>query len=119
MRLRGVTCASAFTLAVLGAQAAPAAGLRAITEGMYEGDEFVEFTNVGNGSVDLTGWSFDDNSRASGSVSLSGFGVVNAGESVILSESTAAAFRSAWNLAASVDVIGGNTNNLGRPDEIN
>jgi predicted extracellular nuclease len=93
-----------------------------VTEWMYNGatnGEFVEFTNLGPDVVDFTGWSFDDSSRTAGSVNLSAFGTVAAGESVILAESTAAAFRAAWGLAASVKVIGGNTNNLGRADEIN
>jgi len=124
MRLR---CPSSFaasalalgSLVLFAAQAASAVGIMRITEWMYNGDEFVEFTNVGDASIDLTGWSFDDNSRAAGSVSLSAFGSVAAGQSVILSESAAAAFRTNWGLTASVSVIGGNTNNLGRADEIN
>ncbi len=93
-----------------------------ITEWMYNGltnGEFIEFTNLGPAAVDFTGWSFDDDSRTAGTVSLSAFGVIAAGESVILSEATAAAFRAAWGLASSVKVIGGNTTNLGRADEIN
>jgi hypothetical protein len=38
---------------------------------------------------------------------------------VILTEADAASFRSVWNLSASVGVIGDNTTNLGRADEIN
>ncbi|OLP16352.1 hypothetical protein BST81_21405 [Leptolyngbya sp. 'hensonii'] len=92
-----------------------------ITEYMYSGanGEFVEFTNIGTSAVDLTGWSFDDNSRVPGSFSLSGFGVVQPGESVILTENTDAAFRTAWNLSPSTKVIGGLNQNLGRADEIN
>lgn len=94
-----------------------------ITEWMYNGTgttgEYIEFTNMGSVAVNFSGWSFDDSSRTPGSVSLSDFGLVGAGESVILTEATAAEFRSAWNLGASVKVIGGNTNNLGRGDEIN
>lgn len=92
-----------------------------ITEWMYDGTggEFIEFTNVGAVAIDMTGWSFDDDSRVAGTVSLSGFGVVQPGESVILTEFSAAAFRTNWSLAASVDVIGDNTTNLGRNDEIN
>lgn len=94
-----------------------------ITEWMYSpassSSEFIEFTNMGNSAVDFTGWSFDDNSRVAGSQSLSAFGIVQAGESVILAEASEAVFRSEWNLAATIKVIGGNTNNLGRSDEIN
>ncbi len=94
-----------------------------ITEWMYNGadatGEYIEFTNLGATAVDFTGWSFDDSSRTPGSVSLSGFGSVAAGASVVLTEASAADFRAAWSLAASVKVVGGNTNNLGRADEIN
>jgi hypothetical protein len=90
-----------------------------ITEWMYNGDEFIEFTNRGPAPVDFTGWSYDDDSRTPGAVSLSAFGTVAAGESVILAESSAAAFRATWGLADTVKVIGGNGVNLGRNDEIN
>lgn len=121
MQLRSIS-SFAFGLSLVifsSAGTASAAGVMRITEWMYNGDEFIEFTNVGDASIDLTGWSFDDNSRAPGSVSLSAFGLVGAGESVILSEFDAATFRANWGLAASVDVIGSNTNNLGRADELN
>lgn len=96
-----------------------------ITEWMYNSSaasglgEFVEFTNLGSTAVNFSGWSFDDNSRTPGSQALGAFGFVNPGESVILTDATEADFRASWNLATSVKVIGGNTNNLGRSDEIN
>lgn len=91
----------------------------AITEWMYSGDEFVELTNLSNSPVDFSGWSFDDDSRTPGIVSLSAFGVVGVGESVILAEADSTTFRSNWGLSDSIKVIGGNTTNLGRSDEIN
>jgi predicted extracellular nuclease len=92
-----------------------------ITEWMYQGTdlEFIEFTNIGGAAVDMTGWSFDDDSRIPGTVSLSGFGVVQPGESVLLTENTAAGFRTAWGLPVTVDIVGSLTTNLGRNDEIN
>jgi hypothetical protein len=96
-----------------------------ITEFMYNGSgaggagEFVEFTNVGSTAIDMTGWSFDDNSRLPGSQSLTAFGTVQPGESVILTELNAGVFRTNWNLCAGIKVIGNNANNLGREDEIN
>lgn len=92
-----------------------------ITEWMYQGGvgEFVEFTNVSKNPIDMTGWSYDDDSRLPGSFNLSGFGVVAPGESVIITEASAAAFRTSWGLGAEVKVLGGYTNNLGRNDEIN
>mgnify|MGYP000225397968 CR=1 FL=1 len=105
---------------VTAVSAAANAGME-ITEWMYSGTngEFMEFTNVGASPIDMTGWSYDDDSRIPGTVSLSAFGVVQPGESVILTETGEAAFRAAWGLGASVKVIGGLTVNLGRADEIN
>ena len=94
-----------------------------VTEWMYNGagpiGEYIEFTNLSGAAVDFTGWSFDDSSRAAGSMSLSSFGIVGAGESFILAEADEVSFRSAWSLASSIKVVGSNTNNLGRSDEIN
>lgn len=101
------------------AVATPAFADVQITEWMYNGSEFVELTNLGPVPVDFEGWSFDDDSRLPGTVSLSAFGSVAPGESVILAEQAEADFRATWNLAASLKVIGGNTSNLGRNDEIN
>jgi predicted extracellular nuclease len=95
-----------------------------VSEWMYNGagtgsvGEFIEFTNIGPAAVDMTGWSFDDDSRLPGTFSLSAFGVVPVGKSVILTDDTAAAFIAAWGLSG-VSVIGANTANLGRNDEIN
>lgn len=92
-----------------------------ITEWMYSGggDEYVEFTNVGATPIDLTGWSYDDNSRLPGEFSLSGFGTVAPGESVVICEGTAAAFANDWGLPGTVKLLELYPNNLGRSDEIN
>jgi len=92
-----------------------------ITEFMYSGGngEFIEFTNNSLDPVDMTGWSFDDSSRTPGSFSLSAFGIVQPGESVILTETEAEAFRTAWNLPSAVKIVGGLSQGLGRGDEIN
>jgi hypothetical protein len=95
-----------------------------ISEWMYAGagtdnmGEFVEFTNTGPDPVDMTGWSFDDESRIPGTVNLSAFGLVAPGQSVILTDETASDFAAIWSLSG-VSIIGGNTANLGRNDEIN
>jgi hypothetical protein len=96
-------------------------GVMRITEYMYGGanGEFVEFTNVGNAPLDMSGWSFDDNSNVAGSQNLSAFGTVQAGESVVFTEAVADTFRTNWNLCSGIKIIGGNTNNLGRADQIN
>ncbi len=119
IRALTLTMGAAMTLVVSSqAWASPAVS---ITEWMYSGSggEFIEFTNTSNTSIDFTGWSYDDDSRTAGVFDLSGFGTVAAGESVVITESSAAAFRAAWNLASSVKVLGGYTNNIGRADEIN
>lgn len=98
-----------------------ATGRIVITEWMYSGaeGEFIELTNVGTSAIDLTGWSYDDDSRIPGVLDLSSAGVVQAGQSILLVEATAAAFRAAWNLDSSIVIIDQYTNNLGRADEIN
>lgn len=112
-------------IAALAAMTQPAAAAIRITEWMYNGagagnlGEFVELTNTGAAAIDFTGWSFDDSSRVPDSQSLSAFGLVAPGESVVFTDSAAADFRTNWNLPAAVKVIGGNANNLGRNDEIN
>ena len=113
--------ALAALLFTTGLFAATASAQVRITEWMYSGNdgEFIEFTNVGTSAVDMAGWSFDDDSRTPFTVDLSAFGTIAAGESVILTEVTAEAFRTAWGLDAGVKVIGGFTANLGRADEIN
>jgi len=92
-----------------------------ITEWMYSGGsgEFIEFTNLGTSAVNFSGWSYDDDSSLPGVFDLSGFGMVGAGESVIITETDAATFRLDWSLAATVKVLGGYTNNIGRADELN
>lgn len=94
-----------------------------ITEWMYNGNgptgEYIEFTNLGTTAVDFSGWSFDDDSRVAGTVSLSAIGLLAPGASALLAEADAASFRAAWNLGSGVAVVGGNTTNLSRADEIN
>lgn len=105
------------------ALAQAALGGMVISEWMYNGTngEFVEFTNVGSAAVDMTDWSYSDTDAAPfdllfGTV----FGVVQPGESVILTDAVASDFQTAWGLAASVKIFGSNTNsNLGRSDMIN
>jgi Lamin Tail Domain len=115
--------ASVTTVALATPASAVVPGQIVITEWMYNptssGAEFVEITNIGGQSVDMTPYSFDDDSRAAGSVSLASLGTLAAGESALIVEGTAAAFRTEWGLGSSVKIVAGNTNNLGRDDEIN
>ena len=94
-----------------------------ITEWMYNptasASEFVEVTNIGGAPVDMAGYSFDDDSRTPGSFSLAGLSTLAPGESGLIVETSAAAFRTEWGLDASVKIAENNTNNLGRADEIN
>ena len=99
-------------------------GMR-ITEWMYSGTsgEFIEFTNLSAWPIDMAGWSMDDDHAVPGAFSLSPFGVVDPGESVIVTENDAETFRTAWGLGPQIKIIGqlGATsgNNLGRNDQIN
>ncbi|MBS0190154.1 MAG: CotH kinase family protein [Phycisphaerales bacterium] len=103
-----------------------ASGGMRITEFMYSGTngEFVEFTNLSSSPIDMTGWSFDDDHAIAGAFSLTALGVVQPGESVVITETAAATFRTAWNLSPSVKVLGslgsgGVGNNLARNDQVN
>jgi hypothetical protein len=99
-------------------------GMR-ISEWMYSGTsgEFVEVTNRSQDPVDMTGWSFDDDHAVPGAFSLSAFGIVQPGESVVITEAAAETFRTAWGLSPSVKIIGSlgvtTGNNLARNDELN
>ena len=110
-----------FALATPAGAAVP--GQIVITEWMYNpvasASEFVEVTNIGGEPVDMTGYSFDDDSRAAGTFSLAALGTLAPGESGLIVETSAAAFRTEWGLDASVKIADGNTTNLGRNDEIN
>lgn len=114
-------------IAALLAGAATASASIRITEYMYQGTnagadalaEFFEITNLSASPVSLTGWSIDDNSRVAGSQSLSSLGTLAAGESAVITEMAEAAFRTRWNLAATIKVLGSNGQNLGRGDEVN
>jgi predicted extracellular nuclease len=109
-----------FTLAgVLSLAASSAQANIVISEWMYSGigGEYIEFTNTGGLPVDMTGWSFDDDSGLAGTVDLSAFGIVAPGQSVILTETDAATFATDWGLLG-VSIIGDNVVNLGRNDVI-
>jgi hypothetical protein len=110
----------ATAIALIAVAGAAQAGPVQITEWMYSGvsGEFIEFTNTGSVAIDLAGWSFSDSGTPAGTVSLSAFGLIAAGESVILTEVPESDFRTAWHLSTT-KVIGGNTTNLGRADTIN
>ncbi|MBO0936584.1 lamin tail domain-containing protein [Fibrella sp. HMF5335] len=96
------------------------AGSIRITEFMYDGKpgEFIELTNVGDAAVNMTNWRFEDENHTN-PLSLSKFGVVYPGESVIITEATDSAFHAAWGLPSTIKVIGDNTTKLGGSDEIN
>lgn len=95
-------------------------GLR-VTEYMYSGasGEFVELTNLSGTAIDLTGWSMDDDSAIPGMLSLSAAGLVQPGQSILITDAVPASFKSAWGLETTM-VLGPNTvAALGRNDEIN
>jgi hypothetical protein len=98
-----------------------------ITEFMYSGNhgEYIELTNRSNAPVDMSNWSFRDDQVNLPGFSLSAAGILQPGESLILTDNVEANFRSAWNLPASVKIIGQlgvvgiGGQNLGRSDQIN
>ena len=103
------------------AAAAPAHGaaLIRITEWQYNGDEFIELTNVGDVAQDMTHWSFSDNTELPANVSLTPLGTIQPHASALITERSADAFRASWDLAVNIAILGNNSQNLGRADEIN
>lgn len=82
-----------------------------ITEVMSNGGptDWIELTNFGSTSVDITGWKVDDNSFAfANSVLLNGVNSIAAGERVIFGESAASTyatdFRTFWGIEPTVQV---------------
>jgi hypothetical protein len=108
------------TIALSAALTAAASAQVRITEFMYAGGdgEFIELTNVTPVPVDMTGWSFDDRSGVPGTFDLSAAGVLSPGESLIITESSAADFEASWGLTG-VTILGDSTvAKLGREDII-
>lgn len=94
-------------------------GLR-VTEVLYSGSdgEFFELTNTSAAPIDLTGWSMDDSSAIPGVFDLSPAGSVAPGQSIIVTDSDAAAFTAAWATGIAT-VLGDNADaKLGRNDVI-
>jgi hypothetical protein len=74
--------------------------------------EFVEFTNCGTTPVNMNGWSEDDSHAKAGTHSLSGLGILQPGESGILTEATPTDFINFWGapLTSAVPIVGPYTN---------
>ena len=107
-------------LALLSVLGANAAGQVRITEYMYLGldGEFVELTNVSNLPVDLQNWSLDDQTAEPGTFDLSLVGILEPGDSFVVTDRLASNFTASWNLSG-VTVLGGNAvAAFGRNDEI-
>ncbi len=96
-------------------------GIMRITEWMYEGannNEFVEFTNVGDAPVDMTGWWFNKPLTVPPVlISLSGFGTIGPGQSAVLTSAPTSNFITAWSLSGSAKVLGGTSLALARNDQ--
>lgn len=117
--MKNVLCVAA--LAVVSGAATASMGQIRITEWAYQGGggEFIEIANVGGAAIDMTGWSFDDDSALAGTVDLSLFGMMMPGDVAIITDLPEIDFRAEWSLPASVKVLGDNLTNLGRNDAIN
>jgi hypothetical protein len=114
--------ASVLTLSVVAAGGLPAVAAHAdaasggaqirITEVAYGGKisdpsgdgEYVELTNVGTAPQSFAGWTYTGKA-GTGSLPLDGFGTVDPGESVIITDVAPAAFRTDWHLSGTVKVI--------------
>lgn len=85
--------------------------------------DFWELTNVGLESVDLSNWIWSDNaaSPTDPKASLIGAGIsIASGESILFAVTDdVAAFRAAWSLSESVQVIASNDPGLGKDDAVN
>jgi hypothetical protein len=122
--MRRTTFSALLAVAAIIAPTAAQADLR-ITEFMYQGTssgnrEFLELTNISSGSLDITGWSYNDNDPNNPVAFGNSFDLLAANESIILTEMSATDFRTYWGLSAGVRIfsIGGNSN-LGNADTIN
>lgn len=81
--------------------------------------EFFEITNLGRSTVDLSGWTYDDDKIGDAHAFGNSFGSLAAGESAVFTEMDAAAFRAHWGLASSVKVYSiAGLSNLGKNDTI-
>jgi len=123
MQTRSVTSASLAVLitSALSASVAAAQGGIRITEYLYDGvdGEYIELTNTSSAPIDVTGWSFDDDSRVAGTVDLSSAGVIAPGQSFLLVGLDPAVFAANWSLSG-VTLVGPNTAAaIGRNDELN
>jgi uncharacterized protein (TIGR03382 family) len=82
--------------------------------------EFFELTNLGSAPVDISGWTYNDNNTNDPLAFGASFGTIQAGESIVLTQMTADAFRTYWGLGSSVRVFSiGGSSNLGNADTIN
>lgn len=93
------------------ASAKPAAAPRAllasgtpqirITEYMYNGaaGEFVELTNLGAVAVNLAGWSLTDELALPFDIDLTPLGLIQPGQSVVITEFLTSTFAAEWNLS--------------------
>lgn len=83
--------------------------------------EFFELTNVGTTPVDVSGWYYRDNDNVDPVIpfSLSSFGSIAPGESVIITDISEQDFRLVWtSLDAGVRVLGNSLPGLSRNDTI-
>ncbi|MDP0490273.1 MAG: choice-of-anchor I family protein, partial [Verrucomicrobiota bacterium JB023] len=99
--------------AALGTNLASAAPAYLVTEIHSNGaHDFWELTNIGDETGDLTGFSWDDDSMAAGTVSIPDGTSIAPGESIIFLEDDPATFRSYWGLPESVQVYNSPTDSV-------
>jgi hypothetical protein len=82
--------------------------------------EFFELTNLGNVAVDVSTWSHNDNNVNDPHNWGPVIGSIAAGESIVFTQMTEAAFRTHWDLPNSVRIYSYlQASNLGNADTIN
>ncbi|WP_309386003.1 lamin tail domain-containing protein [Cerasicoccus frondis] len=77
------------------------------SENSAGGEDFWELTNVGVTTVDLSNWSWDDDSRVAGTAIIPDGTLIEPGESIIFTKMEAGSFRSWWGLPETVQVLTG------------
>ncbi len=85
------------------------------------GGDFFEIYNYGTATVDLAGWKWDDDSAAFADPAAVAFPAVSVpagGRLVVVNTADAAAFRTAWGLAATVPVVATGGPGVGQGDAV-
>jgi hypothetical protein len=82
--------------------------------------EFFELTNLGGAAIDVSAWTYNDNNINDPIAFGAAVGMLQASESIVLTQMAVADFISYWQLPTSVRVFSfGSLSNLGNADTVN